>query len=298
MPNNGSPAVPRRTNDLVATAVREINRIYVTKTLETYLAIGRYVLETFFEGDFEVFRSRRRSDENFKALAQREDLMVSATTLWRSVAVLQQSRGLPGEVARGLSISHHLELLKVKDEERKAGLARAAVEEGMSRGELAEEIRGERGGGEEEEDEAGEPVNRSPLVVKELVRTRTAVDRLALAARGEAFGGSRGAERPSGCAEPPAARLERRRLTRSLPPAARLERGNEDTGRVLPTGATTTQRRRPERHSPSEARRSGLRNVAATVRMSAYGSDRSEPGAVRRRRWGGRGRLTGCPALG
>ncbi len=172
----------RLDDDPVSTAVREINRIYATKTLETYIAIGKYVLDTFFEGDFTLFRSRGRSDPNMKALAARDDLMVSATTLWRSVAVLEQSRQLPGEVARELSISHHLELLRVKDEEDKENLARSAVEEGMSRGRLAEEVREVLGDDEPGEPERPEPEERAPRAMKALAHVGRAVEHLAAVA--------------------------------------------------------------------------------------------------------------------
>jgi len=162
----------RLDDDPVSTAVREINRIYATKTLETYIAIGKYVLDTFFEGDFTLFRSRGRSDPNMKALAARDDLMVSATTLWRSVAVLEQSRQLP----------RHLELLRVKDEEDKENLARSAVEEGMSRGRLAEEVREVLGDDEPGEPERPEPEERAPRAMKALAHVGRAVEHLAAVA--------------------------------------------------------------------------------------------------------------------
>ena len=131
---------PDPGDELISEAVREINRIYTVKTLETYLAIGRYLLKTFFDNDFEVFRSKGRSDPNMKALAARLDLLVSSTTLWRSVAVLEQSRQLPREVARELTFSHHVELLGVTDEGTRERLARSAVEGRWGRRGLRSEV--------------------------------------------------------------------------------------------------------------------------------------------------------------
>ncbi len=135
------PARAGRGGDSVDRAVREINRIYATKTLETYLALGRFVLEVFYEGSFERFHSKERGGRSVNALAGREDLMVSPSTLWKAVAVLEQHGSLPGDVRDSLSASHHTALLGVKDEEKKVELARTAVGEGLTTRDLTDEVR-------------------------------------------------------------------------------------------------------------------------------------------------------------
>jgi len=130
-----------RGQDSVARAVEEINRIYAAKTLETYLSLGRFVLKVFYEGSFERFHSKERGRRTVRALAGREDLMVSPATLWKAVAVLEQHGRLPGDVRDSLSATHHAALLVVKDEETKVELARTAVGEGLNTRDLADEVR-------------------------------------------------------------------------------------------------------------------------------------------------------------
>ena len=77
---------------LLDRAVGEINRIYVSKGLETARSIGNYVVDTFFGGNLDSFRKRERKHVTFRALADRKDLHVAYNTIWYSVAVLDQLR--------------------------------------------------------------------------------------------------------------------------------------------------------------------------------------------------------------
>ena len=83
---------------LLDKAVAEINRIYVSKGLETARAIGNYVVGAFFGGDLESFRQREKKHVTFRALANREELHVAYNTIWYSVAVLGQLRQLPENI--------------------------------------------------------------------------------------------------------------------------------------------------------------------------------------------------------
>ena len=71
---------------LLDKAVAEINRIYVSKGLETARAIGNYVVNAFFGGDLESFRQREKKHVTFRALADREELHVAYNTIWSSEA--------------------------------------------------------------------------------------------------------------------------------------------------------------------------------------------------------------------
>lgn len=156
-----------RDRDSVEWAVAEINRIYATKTLETYLALGRFVLEVFYEGSFESFHSKERGGQTVRALAGREDLMVSPSLLWKAVAVMEQHARLPGDVRDSLSATHHTALLAVKDEGTKVELARTAVGEGLSTRDLANEVRRTMG---EDRSRPGRPA--VPGVVRALGQLR------------------------------------------------------------------------------------------------------------------------------
>lgn len=158
--------------ELLDKAVAVINRIYVSKGLETARAIGNYVVEAFFGGDLESFGQRQKKHVTFRALAEREDLHVAYNTIWYSVAVLDQLRLLPEDVAEALPLSHHKLLLPVADADVKAKLAAKAVEEKLSSREFAEVVKAARVA------QSGKPRGgRPPLpaVVKGIRRLQKAV---------------------------------------------------------------------------------------------------------------------------
>ncbi len=100
--------------------------------------MGRYVLDTFFDGDVEAFERGHRSHPAFSRIADHPRLLVGAQRLYRATRVAAQVAQLPHEVARSLSYSHHLALLGVRDPELKLVLARQAVEERYTRDRLAQ----------------------------------------------------------------------------------------------------------------------------------------------------------------
>lgn len=141
---NQSPALPgqyRASEDHLDDAVHTINRIVARKGLETALEVGQYLLDTFFDGDPGTFRSGADDHISFRALAQREDLVVSYSWLSRAVGVVEQVKALPEDVAYRLSLSHHYKLLAIRDEDLKQRLATEAAEDGLSRRALEQRIR-------------------------------------------------------------------------------------------------------------------------------------------------------------
>lgn len=123
-------------DQLLDEAVAHLNRIYTAKGLETARAVGEYLISTFFDGDPGRFHAHGKEHLSFRALAQREDLQVSYSFLWHACAVVEQLRLLPEDVASALPLSHHRLLLSVKDRDEKQRLARAAVEQGLSKRDL------------------------------------------------------------------------------------------------------------------------------------------------------------------
>lgn len=125
----------------IATAVREINRIYVTGGLRTVVAIGRYILDTFFEGDPVQFSGRGAPGwRSFRELYGRNDLAMSRSFLSSSVQVMLQVEQLPGALAGQLNATQHRALLPVKDPEAKITLAREAVDESLSSRDLRRRV--------------------------------------------------------------------------------------------------------------------------------------------------------------
>lgn len=126
---------------LVDEAVRQVNRLYAAKGVETARVIGEYLVGAFFGGDPGSFTAREKGHASFRALEARDDLGPSYTFLWYSVRFLPQLRALPADVADALPMSHHRLLIHVKDEDQKAKLAQKAVTKDLSKRELEDEIR-------------------------------------------------------------------------------------------------------------------------------------------------------------
>ena len=180
------PALPGQAavrQDLIDAAVREINRAYVSKGLETAKGVGEYVLRTFFGGKVENFRKLGRKHASFRKLGEREDLHVSYVFLWNCVAMVDQLKGLPGEVANALPVTHHTLLLPVHDEKAKLELAKRAVRQKMSKRELSAEVQKLRQRGKSNGDRRGRPA------MTPTVRLFAALSRLATLARSAQMAG-------------------------------------------------------------------------------------------------------------
>lgn len=78
--------VDRRDVDAV---VAELRRLSQTATMELALTIGRLIIERFYGGSTTAWRQRGRRCASFRKLAARPDLPMSATALYRSVAIYE-----------------------------------------------------------------------------------------------------------------------------------------------------------------------------------------------------------------
>ena len=126
---------------LVEAAVDRVNTIYETGSLQTALAIGRTVLDVFFDGDLDAFASRGSAHLSFAAMVEHPDLRVDKTMVWRSVHILEQVEALPPEVVEQLTFTHHVKLLPLRRSgEKRAELARKAADEGWTVAVLHEQV--------------------------------------------------------------------------------------------------------------------------------------------------------------
>lgn len=104
--------------------------------------VGEYILETFFDGDYEEFcRKSRSKPVRFRSLAARRDLGVSTGRLCLLVRISRQLRELPRQQADSLSLSHHRALLPLHDAGHKRRLADAAHRGRWSSHRLEQEVR-------------------------------------------------------------------------------------------------------------------------------------------------------------
>ena len=131
---------PHSPDELVDIAVNKINGIQKKKALENAVDIGQCVLDLLFDGSWEAFQAKSRSDPSYRELARHEDLEISSSRLWYSVAVIEHLDTWPADTFLSLSFTHHKHLIPVKHKEARLNLARQAVEHGWSVSRLQSEI--------------------------------------------------------------------------------------------------------------------------------------------------------------
>jgi len=110
----------------------QVNQLSQNRGLQGATKLGRYVLDTFFDGSPERFRQEGKSNQNFRTVVQNPELKASYSLLYYSVAVTEQLDQLPKNVGKKLSFSHHKLLLPVKDPRTKEAFARKVVSESLS----------------------------------------------------------------------------------------------------------------------------------------------------------------------
>ena len=125
--------------DLLAFAHGEVQRLCVTHALAAKRAIGGFLLSTFFAGEFTRFHARSGKHATFVALCRIPGVPYKPSYLWYCVAITEQLEYLPVDVGEALPVSHHRQLVHVRDEKTRQALARESI--GLSKRELAERIR-------------------------------------------------------------------------------------------------------------------------------------------------------------
>jgi hypothetical protein len=122
--------------------VEVLNDLALGEGLATSQRVARFLLEELFDGDIDLYRSRGTSAPVFRALIRHPNLKVSGSFIYYAMAVYEQSRHLPAEVASRLCLAHHRVLLPVKDPREKVRLARMALRRHLSKRALEQEARG------------------------------------------------------------------------------------------------------------------------------------------------------------
>ncbi len=137
----GFPGEHRLEPALLAEAARGLRVLRLRRGLDTAVAVGRLVLDTFFDGRVDVFRTRGKTHTTFDRLTKlpAAERSFSKAYIYHAVRVLEQLGQLPSELGHALSFSHHKVLLGVEDTATKEALARRAVEAGWTRERLSEE---------------------------------------------------------------------------------------------------------------------------------------------------------------
>lgn len=115
--------------DLVERAVRELHGLVVGGQIDLVVAVGEYLLKRFYGGSVDEARALRpRKAASLRRLAERaEEFGMTATGVRTAVPMALQVRAIGVGLARRLPMTHHLEILPLKDPAEKRLLAEAAV---------------------------------------------------------------------------------------------------------------------------------------------------------------------------
>ncbi len=134
------PGEAEQDDPLLDRVVGGIREIALRKGLEYYLEVGQYLIDEFFDGDFEHYAKRGKKHTSFRALANHPDLPMSYVTLHYAVRVRRQIALLPDDVRGALTFSHHKALLALRDEKARVSLARKAVDKKWTLATLKAEV--------------------------------------------------------------------------------------------------------------------------------------------------------------
>lgn len=123
----------------VERAVLELRRLTRTATLEYSMAVGKLVVDRFYGGDLEHWRSRGPKISSFRKLAQHPALPMSPASLYQCVAAYEIMQGMDGHQRwEHIGISHVRAVIGLAGPER-ASLLGTAERERWSAKHLARE---------------------------------------------------------------------------------------------------------------------------------------------------------------
>jgi len=118
---------PIADDQLLDEVVTEINRIHRSATVDLALTIGKLIVERFYAGELAVWRRHAGKEASFRKLAARagRDLHMTATTLYRAVALYELTQRLGVSTWKHLSVSHLRAVLGLPEDEQRQLLATA-----------------------------------------------------------------------------------------------------------------------------------------------------------------------------
>jgi hypothetical protein len=90
----------------VERVVRQLNTICKAATFDFAMAVGKLIVDSFYSGDLEAWRSRGIKNVSFRRLAKHPDLPMSATALYRSTAIYEVWQRTGAAEWKHLSTSH------------------------------------------------------------------------------------------------------------------------------------------------------------------------------------------------
>lgn len=117
-------------SDRLEGLVEELNGILRSGSVDLHLKLGRLIIERLFDGDASSWRARGTRDASFRRLAAHagRDLALSASTLYRCVALCELADRIGAGVWRRVGVSHLRAVLGLPDQQQRQLLHAAEVE--------------------------------------------------------------------------------------------------------------------------------------------------------------------------
>jgi len=112
----------------VDAAARKINAISRAAALDFAFEIGKSVIEALYDGQLGEWRSRGRKEAGLRELAAHPALCISASTLYRSLAIYELCVRLGRRSLRNLGVSHLRAILNAPTDDQPLLVARAEEE--------------------------------------------------------------------------------------------------------------------------------------------------------------------------
>ena len=124
-------------------AIEYINSLHAKATIDLARRLGRYILDTFYDGDVDAYQSPQVKHSSLRKLGADPRLKVTGgyTFLSRCVGVAILFPSLPEGVRESLGWSEYTELLPVRDDKLRLRLARRVAKKHVPIRQLRQEVR-------------------------------------------------------------------------------------------------------------------------------------------------------------
>lgn len=112
---------------IMDTVVRELNEAFRGGTMDLHLKMGQVIINRLYAGDLSAWRAHGPKEVSFESLAARtgRDLLVSASSLYRAVALFELTERLGVSKWKSLGVSHLRAVLGLADQQQRPLLAAA-----------------------------------------------------------------------------------------------------------------------------------------------------------------------------
>jgi hypothetical protein len=117
-------------DERIGKTIVELRKLTRGASLQFALGVGRVVVDTLYEGDVAAWRSRARKNHALRVLAARTDLPLSASALYRALAIYELSqKQAGGQGWQHLGVSHLRVVLGLAEDVQAELLGRAEAEQ-------------------------------------------------------------------------------------------------------------------------------------------------------------------------